>query len=178
MLGIAAGAIVAIAVLLRLARRNAATRRFICKIPFIGPLLRCSALARFAPVLSLLIEGRVPLDQALILAGDAAGDVAIREDCRKLAAGVHSGKTLEEAANETTRFPASFIRALSWERYRDGFPEVVRSMADMYAGRARALVALLVAVLPVLLVLFVGLTVGTVVIALFMPLIELLDKLS
>jgi len=176
--GICVGAIVATIALFRLMLGQASTRRFLWTVPFIGPLLRCSALARFAPVLSLLIEGRVPLDQALTLAGDAAGDVAIREDCRKLASSVRSGKTLEEAASETTRFPASFIRALSWEQYRDGFPEVVRSMSDMYAGRARALVALLVAVMPVLAVMFVGITVGLVVISLFMPLFELLQKLS
>jgi type IV pilus assembly protein PilC len=140
--------------------------------------MRCSVLARFSPVLSLLIEGRVPLDEALILAGDASGDVVIREDCGKLAASIRAGKTLEEAASETKRFPASFVRALIWERYRDGFPEVLRSMSDMYAGRARALMALLVAVMPVLVVLFVGLSVGVVVVSLFMPLIELLRKLA
>ena len=177
-LAILIGAILAIAVLIRLALGKVATRRFVCRMPFIGPLLRCSALARFSPVLSVLVDGRVPIDEALILAGDAAGDAAIREDCRKLAASVRSGKTLEEAANESQGFPASFIRTLSWERHRDGFPEVLRSMADMYAGRARALVALLVAVLPVLVVVLVGSVVGLTVIALFMPLIELLNKLS
>ena len=177
-LAIVAGTIATIAVLIRLALGKVATRRFICAIPIIGPLLRWSALARFSPVLSLLIEGRVPLDEALILAGDASGDPAICEDCRKLAASVRSGKTLAAAANETNRFPSSFVRALSWERHRDGFPEVLRSMADMYAGRARALVALLVAVLPMLAVVLVGLVVGLTVIALFMPLIELLNKLT
>lgn len=177
-LAICAGAIAAITALLRLVLGQVATRRFICTIPLFGFLLRWSALARFSPVLSLLIEGRLPLDEALILAGDASGDAAIREDCRKLAASVRSGKTLEEAASETKRFPASFIRAMSGERHHEGFPDVLRSMADIYAGRARALVALLVAVMPGLIVLFVGLSVGLVVIALFMPLIELLNKLS
>jgi type II secretory pathway component PulF len=177
-LSIGAGAVALICLLFRLLLGKVGTRRFICTIPFIGFLLRWAALARFAPVLSLLIEGRVPLDQALKLAGEASGDVVIQEDCQKLAAGVRSGQSLESAAGAQGRFSASFVRALSWEGHRDGFPDVLRSMADMYAGRARALVALLVAVLPALLVLFVGLTAGTVIIALFMPLIELLDKLS
>ena len=177
-LSIGAGAIVTICLLFRLLLGKVGTRRFICTIPFFGFLLRWAALARFAPVLSLLIEGRVPLDQALTLAGEASGDVVIQEDCQKLAAGVRSGKSLESAAGEQGRFSSSFIRALSWEGHRDGFPDVLRSMADMYAGRARALVALLVAVLPVLVVLLVACSVGVVVIALFMPLIELLNRLT
>jgi type II secretory pathway component PulF len=51
-------------------------------------------------------------------------------------------------------------------------------MSDMYAGRARALVALLVAVMPVLAVLLIGFSVGLVVVSLFMPLFELLKRLS
>ena len=177
-LTIAILAFVTIFLTVRLSLKNVAALRLIYKIPFIGFLLRWSALARFAPVLSLLIEARVPLDAAIILAGDASGDVVIRDDCRSLADSVRAGNTLESASCEKGRFTGSFIRAMNWESHQDGFPEVLRSMADMYAGRARAFVALLVAVLPVLVVLFVALTVGVVVIALFMPLIELLNKLS
>jgi type IV pilus assembly protein PilC len=146
-------------------------------IPIIGFLCRWAALARFSPVLSSLIEGHVPLDEALILAGDASGDAAIQDDCRKLAARVRSGETLE-VAGQMGQFPQSFLRALSAERHREGFTEILRSMADMYASRARALVALLVALLPGLMVLFVGFTVGLVVVSLYMPLYDLLKKLS
>ena len=152
-LAVIAGALIVICAVMRLALGAAGTRRLVCSIPLIGPILRWTALARFSPLLSLLIESRVPLDEALVLAGDAAGDAEIREDCRKLAASVRAGNTLESAAREAGRFPASFVRALSWERHRDGLPEMLQSMADMYAGRARALVALLVAILPPLIVL-------------------------
>jgi type II secretory pathway component PulF len=177
-LGIAAGVVVLVLVVFRLSLGEIGTRRLLCSIPVIGQFLRWIALARFAPVLSLLIEARVPLDEALLLAGDAAGDAEIRDDCGKLAAVVQAGLPLEEAVLEVKRFPASFVRALSWERRHEAFPEVLQSMADMYAGRARAFVALLMAVLPSVLVTLVGFTIGFVVLALFMPLIELLNKLS
>jgi type II secretory pathway component PulF len=163
---------------IRLSLGEVGTRRLVCNIPVVGPFLRWIAMARFAPVLSLLIEARVPLDEALLLAGEAAGDAEIREDCGKLAACVRAGQPLEEAVHEVKRFPASFVRALSWERRHEGFPEVLQSMADMYAGRARAFVALLMATMPYFLMALVGGVVGFVVIALFMPLIELLNKLS
>jgi type IV pilus assembly protein PilC len=150
----------------------------VCSLPVIGPLLRWLAIARFSTLLSLLVESRIPLDEALFLAGDASGDAEIRADCQTLQSTVRSGKTLESAVRERGRFPKSFIRALGWERYQEGFPEVLHSMAEMYAGRARALITVLIALLPPLVVCLVGFVVGFVVVALFMPLFRLLNSLS
>jgi type IV pilus assembly protein PilC len=175
---IVVGAVLAIGVVLRLALGAAGWRRLVCTIPVVGPLIRWLGLARFSPILSLLVESRVPLDEALILAGEASGDADIRDDCGALAAHLRSGQTLESAARDIGHFPKSFIRALAWERQREGFAEVLQSMSEMYAGRARALVAILIAVLPPVVVTLVAFVVGFVVISLFMPLIELLNKLS
>jgi general secretion pathway protein F len=177
-LGILAGAVLAVGVVLRLALGAAGWRRLVCTIPVVGPLMRWLGLARFSPILSLLIESRVPLDEALVLAGEASGDAEIREDSGELAAHLRSGRSLESAARDIGRFPKSFVRALAWERQREGFAEVLQSMSEMYAGRARALVAILIAVLPPVVVTLVAFIVGFIVIALFMPLIELLNKLS
>ena len=68
--------------------------------------------------------------------------------------------------------------ALSWERHQEGFPEVLQSMSEMYAGRARAVVAFLIAVLPPLVVTGIALVVGVIAIAMFWPLFDLLSKLS
>lgn len=177
-LGALAAAILVLCLVLRLALGPVGSRRLLCCLPAIGPLLRWLAMARFSTLLSLLVESRVPLEEALILAGEASGDAEIRADCQALQTTVRAGKTFEAAAHDGGRFPKSFLRALSWERYQEGFPEVLHSMADMYAGRARALVAILIALLPPLVVSLVGLVVGFVVIALFMPLLKLLNALS
>ncbi len=172
------GAVVALAVMIRAILGRVAVRRLMCRIPVIGPLLRWLALARFSPLLSALIEARVPLDAALLLAGDASGDAEIEDDCRVLAASLRAGNSLQAAAQETGRFPASFMQALTWERRQEGLPEVLRSMADMYAGRARAFVMLIAVVLPPVVVLFVAGTVGGAMVLMFVPLFDLLKKLS
>jgi type II secretory pathway component PulF len=153
-------------------------RRMLGDVPVVGPLLRGLALARFSQLLSLLIESNVPLDEALVLAGDAAGDPELGADCRNVALGIRGGRTLESAAREIGHLPASFVRALSWERHQEAFAEVLQSTAEIYAGRARTLLALLVAMLPPLIVILMGLPVALVVFALYMPLIELLKRLS
>jgi type IV pilus assembly protein PilC len=167
-----------VVLLLRYAAGKVIFRRLVCQIPLFGPILRWTALSRFSQLLSLLVENGVPLDEALVLAGDASGDSEIQEDCRRMRAGVTSGETLESAARKLDRFPASFVQALAWERRPAGLPEVLQSLGDMYAGRVRATVAVMVAILPPFLMIGLGLGVGFVVIALFMPLIEFLNKLS
>ncbi len=171
-------ALVVVCVVMRVALGPLETRRLLGAVPVIGPLLRWLGLSRFAPVLSLLIESRVPLDEALLLAGEASGDAQIQHDCRALAAGLQSGKTLESAAREVRRFPPSFVRALTWDRYQEGFPEILHSMSEMYAGRARIVVAVLMAILPPVMIIGAALVLGFVVVALFMPLIQLLNQLS
>jgi type II secretory pathway component PulF len=170
--------LVALVVAGLLGSKFAGTRRLLCGVPVMGPLLRGLALARFSQMLSLLIESGVPLDEALVLAGDSAGDAELGADCRTAAVGVRAGHTLESAVRETRSLPASFLRALSWERHHKAFAEVLESTAEIYAGRARTLLALLVAILPPLIVILVGLFVASVVLALYMPLIELLHRLS
>jgi type II secretory pathway component PulF len=171
-------AVVVVCLVIRAALGPLATRRLVGGIPVAGPLLRWLGLSRFSPILSLLIQSRVPLDEALLLAGDASGDAEIRHDCRVMAASLQSGQTLESAARDVKRFPQSFVRALSAEQYHEGFPDVLQSMSEMYAARARILVAFLMAFLPPVTVIVVGTVVGFIVISLFLPLIQLLNMLS
>jgi type II secretory pathway component PulF len=161
----------------RLALGPAHFRRLVCRIPLVGPALRWAGLSRFSQLLALLIENRVPLDEALVLAGDASGDAEIRDDCRQITAEISAGESLVEVARRR-RFPASFARALTWDRRHQGLPEIMQSLGDVYASRVRAVVSLLMAILPPLLIIVMGAVVFIVMVALFAPLIRLLNMLS
>jgi len=153
-------------------------RRVVCRIPLVGPMFRWVAMSRFSQMLSLLIENDVPLDEALTLAGDASNDAVIRDDCRRMVAEIRAGETLEAAARRIADFPPSFVQALTWERRSMGMPDVLQSIGDMYAGRVRAAVAVIVAIIPPMLLVFIGGVMFFLIVALFMPLIELLNQLS
>ncbi len=170
--------VVVMTMLLRLVLGRVLWRRMVCRIPLLGPTLRWTALARFSQLLSLLVENRVPLDEALTLAGDASGDAEIQYDCRRMLGSVTAGETLESAARKLDRFPASFVQALTWASRPGGMPEVLQSLGDMYAGRVRAAVAVFVALLPPVLMILLGGAITFLVIALFMPLINLVNMLS
>jgi type II secretory pathway component PulF len=153
-------------------------RRLVCWIPLLGPMRRWIAMSRFSQMLSLLIENDVPLDESLALAGDASGDPEIQFDCRRILIEIRSGESLQAAATRIADFPPSFVHALSWERRSAGLPDVLQSIGDMYAGRVRAAAAVLVAVIPPMMLIFLGAAMFFLIVALFMPLIELLNRLS
>jgi type IV pilus assembly protein PilC len=153
-------------------------RRLICMIPVVGPIVRWISLARFSQLLSLLVENDVPVDEALMLAGNAAGDPGIEDDCRKLLAGVRAGESLDAVARRLNRFPPSFVHALTWTQRASGMPEILQSLGDIYVSRVRAIVAVLMTIIPPVLLLVVGLAAFFIVVALFAPLIQLINALA
>ena len=157
---------------------NVEIRRLMCRIPIWGGILRSAAMSRFSPLLATLIEARIPLHEALVLAGEACGDVEIAFDCQFLAEQLQAGHSLSSLAGQSGRLPHSFLRALVWEKYQDGFPEILRSMSDLYATRVRLTAALVTFLVPLFVILFFGAFTIFVIMALFFPLIELLNKLS
>lgn len=170
--------VIAVMVLMRLALGKVLWRRIVCRIPLFGAILRWTALSRFSQLLSLLVENHVPLDEALVLAGDASGDAEIQYDCRRMLASVSAGETLESAARKLDRFPTSFVQALAWASRPSGLPEVLQSLGDMYAGRVRAAVAVIIALVPPILMFFLGVSMALLIIALFLPLFNLLNNLA
>ena len=153
-------------------------RRFVYHIPLIGPALRWAALARFSDLLALLIENQVPLPEALKLAGDGSHDAQIREASHKIAQRTEAGEPLRQAAREFGRFPASFLHTLSWEDHETALPDSLHAAADMFESRARVQSRLIGTVCEPFVVVLTWLVVGFTVIALFMPLIRLLNDLS
>lgn len=153
-------------------------RRLVCHIPFVGPMLRFCELARFSNLFALLIENEVPMPEALRVAGEAVADAEIRDACRNLALDVESGQPLSRAAHALTGFPASFVHALTREEHRQALPETMHALADMFEGRARIQTSFVGTIFEPLIVVFLGCTIGFMVIALFLPLIRLLNDLS
>lgn len=170
--------VLAVAVMLRLSLGRVLYRKLICRVPVIGSMLRSTALARFSRLMGLMIENGVPLNESLVLAARASGDAEIEHDCQRLVAAVEAGETLAGAAARLGRFPRSFVRALSSPHAARGMPEILQSIGDTYANRMRLVVALVLSILPPALMIIAFVTAGYVVVALFLPLIQLLNNLS
>lgn len=169
---------VCLAIAMRIDSVRVSVRSAVCSIPLIGPLLRWSAMSRFAHGLALFVENQVPLPMSLVLAGEGAGDAEIRDGCQRLALRVEAGEPLAEAARPLRLFPPSVLQTLMWERQPDGFAEALRATGDLLQVRCRGQAALIIFVVEPATIAIVTTMAGFVVLALFLPLIKLLNNLS
>ncbi len=155
-----------------------AVLRAVYFIPLVGPTLRFRALAEFSRLLAMLVGQGLRLPEALRLAGDGITDSNLREGAYLLSQDVQAGETLEQAAARLPNFGSQFVHALFVGR-RDGLLSESLSIAsEQFTGQTLLRVRLLVMGLEPLLIWTSGIGVGFTVIALFMPLIKLLNDLS
>ncbi len=147
-------------------------------IPMIGPLLRWSNAAQFARLMGLMLDEQAPLPDALRLTADGLRDADLAWGCRRVAEDVEQGRALFESMATRPQFPESMIPVVEWGQRAPALPDAFRAAAEMFEGRVRSQGSLLEAILlPVMFLWIIG-YVGTFVVAMFLPLISLIQHLS
>ncbi len=184
-LGVVGGGAVLAWLFWRFGLSQAQRRRILWCLPLVGPMIRAAALARFSRLLGLLIENNVPLPDALRLAGQGAADAELGEAAMYLADVVESGRPLKGNEYACQRFPATFVQLLSQIEGQKPMANAVKALseacsssAEMFESQTRVTATRIAAISQPLIVIFTGGMVGYLVIALFMPLIKLLNDLS
>ncbi|MBI5760769.1 MAG: type II secretion system F family protein [Planctomycetales bacterium] len=170
------GGLLVIGVPLLVGRAN--LRRMVHAIPIVGSMLQYSGLAGFCHFLALLLEGRVRLPDALRLSGAACGDASLNQHAVELARGVEEGLSLIDATFGLPSFPQSLMHVFRWQTRGDAFADILRANAEVFEARARTQSGMLAGIIEPFVLVGVAVTVGGTVVALFMPLIKLLNELS
>ena len=148
------------------------------RIPIIGPLLRWSHAAQAARLMSLLLEQRVPLADALRLTSDGLRDADLAWGCRRVADDVENGQVLYQRMAAMRQFPRSMIPIIEWGQRAPALPDSFRAAAEMFEGRARSQGSVLAVVLLPVMLLLIACFVGIFATAMFLPMISLIDTLS
>ncbi|MEX0729092.1 MAG: type II secretion system F family protein [Planctomycetaceae bacterium] len=158
---------------------GAAGRRYAFNsIPAIGTVFRYGSLARFCDLLALFVEFAVPLPEALRLSGEGSRDSSLRSAGEQLARSAENGVPLADAAKKQPEFPPLAAHVFRWEHRQSAFAEGLEAAADVFAARTQLQSSLLRVVLEPVVFSFIAVTVGFLLIALFAPLIKLLNDLS
>ena len=156
----------------------ATVRGLAARLPVIGGVWRWSALSEFCHWLALLLEHRLPLPEALRLAGDGVEDARLRAAAHRMAADVEEGRSLAEAMAASRPFPPRLPRLLSWAEKRGTLPEVLHMVGEMFAARASAHSGFAATVLSVLCFVMILFGVALVILGLLLPMISLISRLS
>ena len=148
------------------------------KVPVFGKLNHKVALARFSRTLATLLSSGVPILQALeTVAGTVSNDV-LSDAILDARARVREGDTISEPLYKSKMFPPMVIQMISIGQEAGSLDTMLSKIADFYDGEVDAAIAALTAAIEPLLIVFLGVTVGYIVIAMFLPLVGLIQGLS
>ena len=112
------------------------------------------------------------------LSAGSLRDADLREACLELAVRVEAGESLTEAAADVGRFPRDLLHMFHWADRGDDFSEGLQNISDVLSAQSRVHSHTLAIVCEPAVVIGIGVIVGLTVIALFMPLVKLLNDLS
>jgi len=152
--------------------------RLLLKLPILGSILQKIAVARFSRTLSTLLSSGVPILQSLDITARTAGNLIIEEAILKVRTGVERGENFVDPLKATEVFPHMVAQMVGIGEQTGALDAMLGKIADFYEQEVDAAVANLLTLMEPILIAFLGVTIGSIVIAMYLPLFTLIGKLS
>ena len=148
------------------------------KVPILGDIFRKIAVARFSRTLSTLLSSGVPILQSLDITAKTSGNVVIEEAIIKVRQGVERGESFVEPLKATEVFPHMVAQMIGIGEQTGALDAMLGKIADFYEAEVDSAIANLLTLIEPLLIGFLGVTIGSIVISMYLPLFTLIGKLS
>jgi type IV pilus assembly protein PilC len=147
-------------------------------IPFVGTAIRYVGMSEFCSLLSILLECRVPLPEALRLTADAIRDPNLAEGSRLLAEDVEAGIDADDSVRHLPHFPLTLASMFRWSGRETALAQGLRAAGELFALQARVQAGVMGVFVQPLVFVGVAFAGGLVMWSLFMPLFSLLNELA
>jgi type IV pilus assembly protein PilC len=174
--------IVILVILFQLAVRTKFGRhifdKFKLKAPVLGPVISKVAIARFTRTLGTLVSSGVPILQALSIVKETAGNVIIADAVASVHDSVKEGETITAPLEASGVFPPMVVSMVDVGEQTGALPEMLLKIADNYDEEVDNAVAAMTSLLEPIMIVFLAVIVGSIVIAMFLPLIDLMNKVG
>ncbi|MCS1409880.1 MAG: Type II secretion system protein F [Verrucomicrobia subdivision 3 bacterium] len=148
------------------------------KFPVLGPVVSKVAISRFTRTLGTLVSSGVPILQALTIVRETAGNVIVGNAVTSVHESVKEGETITAPLDQSKVFPPMVISMVDVGEQTGALPEMLMRIADSYDEEVDNAVAAMTSLLEPIMIVFLAVVVGSIVIALFLPLISLIDQLG
>src|SRR5437763_925944 len=148
------------------------------KTPILGPIFLKIAIARFSRTLSTLLSSGVPILQSLDITARTSGNVVIEEAIMSVRTAVEQGKSFVEPLRAADIFPHMVSQMVGIGEQTGALDAMLGKIADFYEQEVDAAIANLLTLIEPVLIGFLGVTIGSIVIAMYMPMFSLIGKLS
>ena len=174
--------VVGIAILLKVVARTARGAFLLdtlkLKAPLFGDLTRKSAISRFSRTLGTLVTSGVPILQALNITRETAGNTIIADAIMKVHDSVKEGESIVHPLEASGVFPPMVISMIDVGEETGQLPEMLLKIAEVYDDEVDGAVSGLISLLEPIMIVFLAVVVGTIVVALFLPLISIISGMQ
>ena len=150
----------------------------VLKLPVFGQLLQKVSLSRFSRTFGTLLSSGVPLLAALEIVASTAGNIIIEETLLETRDTVKRGESLTTHLQTSWVFPPMVVKMMAIGEKSGALEQLLYKIADFYDAQVHAMVKSLTSLIEPIMLSVMGAVVGTVVIAIFMPILELQKQLS
>jgi type IV pilus assembly protein PilC len=148
------------------------------KMPVLGPIMRKIAVARFCRTLSTLISSGVPILDGLEITARTSGNAIVEDAIMTTRKSIERGETISAPLKETNVFPAMVTQMIGVGEATGALDTMLAKIADFYEEEVDTAVAGLLTLLEPIMIAILGAVVGGIVIAMYMPIFDLISKLT
>ncbi|MFM7241115.1 MAG: type II secretion system F family protein [Opitutia bacterium] len=152
--------------------------RIIFKLPKVGGFVQIVSVSRFARTFGTLMASGVPILQSINITRDTLDNVVIANSLERVHDRVRDGEPLSVPLEQTGVFPQMVTSMIQVGEETGQLPEMLNRVADIYDEEVDNAVSALTSIIEPVLIVFLAVVVGTIVLAMFLPLIALITKMS
>jgi type IV pilus assembly protein PilC len=148
------------------------------KAPILGNILRKVAVARFCRTLSTLLTSGVPILDGLDITAKTSGNAVIEDAIQVTRTSIERGETISQPLRETNVFPSMVVQMINVGETTGALDAMLAKIADFYEEEVDTAVAGLLTLMEPVLIAFLGVIVGGIVIAMYLPIFDMVSKLA
>ncbi len=152
--------------------------RWKLKLPVFGPLVHKICMSRFARTFAQLIRSGVPILEVMDIVAETSDNILVEQAIRRVSGEIQKGDQLATALSREKVFPPMMVRMVSAGEATGKIDEMLEKMADFWDEEIEAMLDALTSLIEPLLIVVLGVIVGGIVIALFLPIFKLNEVVS
>jgi type IV pilus assembly protein PilC len=172
------GTFFALRMFLRSTRGKQFADKWKLKLPIFGPLIHKICMSRFSRTFAQLIRSGVPILEVLDIVGGASGNHVVETSIKAVSQDVEKGDNLSVALSKRPIFPPMMLRMVAAGEATGKIDTMLEKMADFWDEEIEAMLDALTSLIEPLLIVFLGVIVGGIVIAMFLPIFKLNEVVS
>jgi type IV pilus assembly protein PilC len=150
----------------------------VLKIPVLGPIMRKIAVARFCRTLATLTSSGVPILEALDITARTSGNAIVEDAIQDVRKSVEGGKTIVEPLRDSGVFPNMVVQMIGVGEQTGALDQMLNKIGDFYEDEVDTAVAGLVKLLEPVMIFILGVIIGGIVIAMYLPMFTLINKIG